>query len=46
MSRLMRRELERQNRGGPCPRLLNRPAVLLTLFAVVIGPHLEFWPPS
>ncbi len=45
MSRLMRRELEQQNRGGPMRRLLNRPVVLLTLFAVVIGVLIwTFWP--
>ena len=47
MSRLMRRELERQNHGGPARRLLNRPVVLLTLLAVVIGLIVwGFWPPS
>ena len=37
MSRLMRRELERQNRGGPVRRLFNRPAVIVTLLAIAIG---------
>ncbi len=47
MSRLMRRELERQNRGGPARRLLNRPAVLITLLAITIGGIVwGFWPPS
>ncbi len=47
MSRLMRRELEQQNRGGPLRRLFNRPVVLLALFALVIGALLwTFWPPS
>ena len=47
MSRLMRRELEQQNRGGPLRRLFNRPVVLLALFAIVIGALLwAFWPPS
>jgi Protein kinase domain len=45
MSRLMRDELERQNRGGPIKRLFNRPWVLLTLLAVVIGVIVwSFWP--
>jgi len=47
MSRLMRRELEHQNRGGPARQLLNRPAVLITLLAITIGAIIwGFWPPS
>ena len=43
----MRRELERQNRGGPARRLLNRPAVLIALLALVIGVIVwTFWPLS
>ena len=37
MSRLMRRELERQNRGGPVRRLFNRPWVLTGSLALVLG---------
>jgi serine/threonine-protein kinase len=37
MSRLMRVELERQNRGGPVRRFLDRPAVLVTLFVLTVG---------
>jgi serine/threonine-protein kinase len=47
MSRLMRDELDRQNHGGPIQRLFNRPWVLLTLLAVVIGVIVwSFWPVS
>jgi hypothetical protein len=47
MSRLMRRELTRQNRGGPVSRLLNRPWVLVVLLAVTIGVIVwTFWPLS
>ncbi len=47
MSRLMRNELDRQNRGGPFQRFFNRPWVLLTLLAVVIGVIVwSFWPIS
>ena len=47
MSRLMRRELERQNRGGLVRQLLNRPVVLLALLALVIGIIVwAFWPLS
>jgi serine/threonine-protein kinase len=37
MSRLMREELERQQRGGPLNRLFNKPWVVLVLFLVCIG---------
>jgi serine/threonine-protein kinase len=47
MSRLMREELERQNRGGPAKRLLNRPAVLVALFLLTAGALTwAFWPAS
>ena len=47
MSRLMRHELERQNQGGPIQRVFNRPWVLLTLLAVVVGVIVwSFWPIS
>jgi serine/threonine-protein kinase len=37
MSRLMREELERQNRGSPLDQLFNRVWVILPLFALVVG---------
>ncbi len=37
MSRLMRAELDRQNRGGTFQQLLNQPAVLVVLFALCVG---------
>jgi serine/threonine-protein kinase len=37
MSRLMRHELDRQNRGGPLRRFLNQPLVLLVLFLLTAG---------
>jgi serine/threonine-protein kinase len=37
MSQLMRQELERQNRGGPVARFLNRPLVLIVLLLVCVG---------
>ncbi len=47
MSRLVRDELERQNCGGPIQRFFNRPWVLLTLLALVIGIIVwAFWPIS
>ncbi len=47
MSRLMRAELDRQNRGGPIRRFLNRPAVLATLFVLCVGIIVwTFWPKS
>jgi serine/threonine-protein kinase len=45
MSRLMRRELERQKSGGPWRRFLNRPWVLLTLFVLTASAIAwAFWP--
>jgi hypothetical protein len=47
MSQLMRQELDRQNRGGPVSRFLQRPLILATLFAACVG--LLIWgllPPS
>lgn len=47
MSRLMRQELERQNRPGPIGRVINHPAVLLILFALSVGTLIwTFWPAS
>jgi hypothetical protein len=47
MSRLMRRELERERTGGPVRQLLNRLWVLVMLLAVTIGLIAwAFWPPS
>jgi serine/threonine-protein kinase len=37
MSRLMREELDQQNKGGVLQRFFNRPAVLITLFIVTAG---------
>ena len=37
MSKLMRQELERQNRGGPIRRFFNRPLVIIALFLTTIG---------
>src|SRR5262249_11400364 len=45
MSRLMRKELEEQNRGGPVRQFLNRPAVLVVLFVLCAGTLVwTFWP--
>src|SRR5581483_601177 len=45
MSRLMRKEIEQQNRGGPVRQFLNRPAVLVILFVLCVGTLvLTFWP--
>jgi serine/threonine-protein kinase len=45
MSRLMRRELEAQNRGGPVRQFFNRPPVLVTLFVVCVATLTwTFWP--
>jgi hypothetical protein len=45
MSRLMRQELESQNRGGPVRQFFNRPAVLVTLFVLCAGALVwAFWP--
>jgi serine/threonine-protein kinase len=47
MSRLMRDELERQNRGGPIGRFINRPLVLVTLLMICVGLIAwRFWPDS
>jgi serine/threonine-protein kinase len=37
MSRLMRQELERQNRGGPVRQFFNQPWVIITLFVLTVG---------
>jgi serine/threonine-protein kinase len=37
MSRLMRQELDRQNRGGPVKQFFNRPWVLVPLFLLSVG---------
>jgi serine/threonine-protein kinase len=45
MSRLMRAELEAQNRGGPVRQFFNRPLVLVTLFLLCVGTLVwTFWP--
>jgi serine/threonine-protein kinase len=47
MSRLMRAELERQNRGGPIQNFFNRPWVIITLFVLSVGCIVwAFWPAS
>ena len=47
MSRLMRRELDQQNRGGLVQRLFNRPLVIITLLAIGIGVIVwALWPLS
>ncbi|MGH7171007.1 MAG: serine/threonine-protein kinase, partial [Gemmataceae bacterium] len=47
MSRLMRRELERERTGGPVRQFLNRPWVLMLLLAVTLGLLAwTFWPLS
>jgi serine/threonine-protein kinase len=47
MSRLMREELERQNRGGPVQRFFNHPAVIVVLFLLCVGGIAwKFWPDS
>jgi serine/threonine-protein kinase len=47
MSRLMRRELEDQNRGGPLSRFFNRPFVLVVLLLLTVGGIVwAFWPVS
>jgi serine/threonine-protein kinase len=47
MSQLMRQELDRQNRGGPVARFLNRPLILGSLFLVCVGLLIfGMWPPS
>jgi serine/threonine-protein kinase len=45
MSRLMRRELEAQNRGGAVRQFFNRPAVLVVLFLLCLAALAwTFWP--
>jgi Protein kinase domain len=45
MSRLMRQELDRQNRGGPVTQFFNRPWVLVPLFLLCVGLIVwGFWP--
>ncbi len=47
MSRLMRAELERQNRGGPIRQFFNRPGVIVTLLLLSVGTIVwTFWPAS
>ncbi|MFM7151866.1 MAG: serine/threonine protein kinase, partial [Gemmataceae bacterium] len=47
MSRLMRQELESQNRPGPIGRFINHPAVLVSLFLLCMGIlGYTFWPKS
>jgi serine/threonine-protein kinase len=47
MSRLVRRELEAQIRGGPLKQFFNRPVVIVTLFLLCIGIlGWTFWPDS
>lgn len=47
MSRLMREELERQNRGNRVQQFFNRPWVLLPLFLLTVGTLVwNFWPAS
>ncbi len=45
MARMMREELERQQRGGALSQFLNRPKILACLFLLVVGLILwSFWP--
>jgi hypothetical protein len=47
MSRLMRAELERQNRGGPIQQFLNKPLVIVVLLLLSLGIIVwTFWPTS
>jgi serine/threonine-protein kinase len=47
MSRLVRAELEAQNRGGPIQRFINHPVVLVVLFLLCVGGIAwKFWPDS
>jgi serine/threonine-protein kinase len=47
MSRLVREELDRQNRGGPVQRFFNHPAVVVVLFLLCVGGIAwKFWPDS
>lgn len=44
MSRLMRQELLRANRGGPLAQFFNRPWVLVSLLALCVALGWYFWP--
>lgn len=45
MSRLVREELDRQNRGGPIHQFLNRPTVVVILLLLCLGAiAYAFWP--
>jgi serine/threonine-protein kinase len=47
MSRMMRAEIQAQNRGGPISRFFNHPIVLVALLAAVVGFLVwRFWPDS
>jgi serine/threonine-protein kinase len=47
MSQLMRKELERENRGGPVRRFFNRPLVLVVLLLLTVGGIVwGLWPVS
>lgn len=47
VSRIVREELERQNRPGPVGRLLNNPFILIPLFLLCVGTLVwTFWPTS
>lgn len=47
MSRLMRQELDRQNKGGPLRRFINQPVVLTLALLACIGVLVyAFWPAS
>src|SRR5262249_38985589 len=47
MSQLMRKELERENRGGPVRRFFNRPLVLVVLLLLALGGLVwGLWPVS
>jgi serine/threonine-protein kinase len=47
MSRLLRAELEGQNKGGPLKRFINKPVVLVLLFVLCTGLIVwGLWPPS
>jgi serine/threonine-protein kinase len=47
VSRMVRQELENQNRGGPIQRFLNNPIVLVILFVLCVGTLVSvFWPSS
>jgi len=45
MSKLMRHELETQNRGGPVQRFFNKPWVIVSLFLLIVAIIVwSFWP--